>query len=132
MLTTSRDLPVTLAETAASTAAIVLTLAVAWHGFTVHFCLGSCTAPSTEEIVIYRFLASALGIAVVAALVLAARRGASWAMFWHLAVATVAGLTAAVFAVPSIDFDELREPDPVPANPNYEPCYSGSNDCVGG
>lgn len=132
MLTTSRNLPVTFAETAASTAAVLLTLAVAWHGFTVHFCLGSCPGPTSGEILVHRLLAAALGLAVVTALVVAARRGASWAMIWHVGMALVALFTAALFAVPTIDWQDLRTPDPVPTGPSYEPCYSGSNDCVGG
>ena len=132
--THERPRPAGLAETGASTLAILLVLATAWHGFGVYFCLGSsCPGPDAGQILTYRLLAGALACAVVAALALAVRRGARWALLWHLAVAAAAFLVAVVFAVPSIDLDDLREPDRPERNPEYTPCHSGPpNDCPGG
>ncbi|KRB79654.1 hypothetical protein ASE01_23295 [Nocardioides sp. Root190] len=125
--------PAGAAEASASIAAILLTFAVAWHGFGVYFCLGAhCSGPSDQEILTYRLLAGALGVAVLASLALAARRRATLAFVWHLAVTALAAAVALLFAVPQIDFRELTEPEPPAENPSYVPCHSGSNDCVGG
>lgn len=128
-----RPRPAGLLEVAASASAVLLTLATAWHGFGVYFCLGGlCPGPSPEEIVTYRLLVAALGLAVVASLTLAVRRRARWALLGHGFVALAAGAAALVFAVPSLDLRELREPAPPPPDRGYVPCYSGSNDCPGG
>jgi hypothetical protein len=125
--------PVGLAEVGASGAAVLLTLATAWHGFGVHFCIGaSCPGPSDGEILAYRVLAGALAAAVLTSIALATARGAAVAFVWHLSVAVVAAAVAVIFAVPQVDLRELAEPEPPAENPAYEPCYSGSNDCVGG
>ncbi|WP_408896321.1 DUF6234 family protein [Nocardioides sp. R1-1] len=130
---TERPRPAGLLEVAASTCAVLLTLATAWHGFGVYFCLGGlCPGPTGGEVLAYRLLVSALGLAVVASLALAVRRRARSALLWHGLVALSAVATALVFAVPSIDLRELREPAPSPPDRGYVPCYSGSGDCLGG
>ena len=69
----------------------------------------------------------ALGAALVAALV--ARR---WELAWVAGVLLVIGIVAALlFAVPQGRWMSV-ENDPAPLPSNYQPCYSGSNDCVGG
>lgn len=125
--------PAGLGEASASLVAVLLTLAVAWHGFGVYFCLGgTCSHPTDQEILVYRLLATALGVTVVLSLALAARRRATAAFVWHLSVTVVAAGVGTLFAVPQIDVRELTEPETPAENPAYVPCYSGSNDCVGG
>jgi peptidoglycan/LPS O-acetylase OafA/YrhL len=69
----------------------------------------------------------ALGAALLAAL--AARRSK---LAWLAGVLLVLGIVAALlFAVPQGRWTPV-EPGPEPLPSNYEPCYSGSNDCGGG
>ena len=118
-------------EITAALAAVVLTVATFWHGLTVYFCWYGCDAPSDSEILVHRLLTGGLAVAVLTTVVTAALRRGRWVFLWHVAVAAVALAVALVTAMPQIDWDGSRTPPPGPG-PDYVPCYSGSNDCVGG
>lgn len=118
-------------EITAALAAVGLTLVTFWHGLTVYFCWGGCDGPTATEVLVHRLLTGGLAIAVLTTLVTAALRRGRWVFLWHLAVAAVALVVALLTAMPQIDWDGTPTPPPGPG-PDYVPCYSGSNDCVGG
>ena len=118
-------------EITAALAAVGLTLATFWHGLTVYFCWSGCDAPDDAEILVHRLLTAGLAVAVVTTLVTATLRRGRWVFVWHLAVAGLALVVALLTAMPPIDGDGSQSPPPGPG-PDYHPCYSGSNDCVGG
>ncbi|MDQ6522201.1 DUF6234 family protein [Nocardioides sp. LHD-245] len=123
----------TLVEALASAATAGIALFLPLLQFGAYFCIGgACGGPDADAIRLYRVLVAVLATTAATTLALAVRRRARRAIRWH-AVVAVAGLGSAVlFAVPAVDWADLLREDPPPPNPHYVPCYSGSNDCVGG
>jgi hypothetical protein len=100
------------------------------NAFLASFCLdpSGCDVHTTF-VWGYRSAALALVLAVLGTLVLAVRRGATFAVVWHALVGLVGLAAALVFAVPAFSLDDTRSPDPQPSDPSPVPCYSGSADC---
>lgn len=122
----------TLLEALASATVVGIALFLPLLQFGAYFCIGGgCGGPDTDAIHLYRVLVTVLAAAAVLTLVLAVRRRARPAIRWHVAVALAGVGSAALFAVPAVDWGDLLREDP-PPNPHHVPCYSGSNDCVGG
>ncbi len=119
-------------EAATSILAAALVLWLPLHHVGVYFCLGECPGPTAEDIATYRVLVGLLAGLIVASFGLAVVRRARWAWAWHVTLAVAGVLSAAVFAVPTVDWADLLRPDP----PSYDggvPCHSGPpNDCPGG
>jgi O-antigen ligase len=118
-------------EITAALATVGLTLATFWHGLTVYFCWSDCQGPDDSEILAHRLLTAGLALAVVTTLVTATLRRGRWVFLWHLTMAGIALVVALLTAMPQIDWDGGQSPPPAPG-PDYVPCYSGSNECVGG
>ena len=107
---------------------IVLIVALFWQLFDVYFVLGGeAVEPTDREHTRYLVTASACGVSAVAAVVAATRSGRTGARVMSLLTLVGALVAAALFAVPTIDLD--RDPVPNQLPDNYEPCYSGSNEC---
>lgn len=78
----------------------------------------------------YEVTASACLLILVSACILAivgGNRPLAWATGIFLVVGVVAAL---IFAIPQGRWEPHSEPKPLPTD--YQPCYSGSNDCPGG
>ncbi len=120
-------------EAVASVVAVGVVLWLPLHHAAVYFCFGGgCPGPSPEDTNTYRLLVGALALAVVVTFVTAAVRGARWSWGWHVAVALAGAASAALFAVPAVDWVDVVRPDP-PAYDGGVPCHSGPpNDCPGG
>lgn len=111
---------------------IVLTfgfvLALTWQAFDVYLVFGGESVEPTEsQVTRYVWTASACVTSAVAAVVAATIAGARGARVTSVVGLVVAAGAAALFAVPTIDFSSDPEPHGLPHN--YEPCYSGSNEC---
>ena len=125
--------PVGVLEALASLGAcgLVLLLPLLWFG--AHLCaFGECSVPGAEDVRHYRLTVGAIASLVALALVLAVRRRARLVLAWHCTVGLVAVVASLAFAMPSIDWQQLRQRH-TPSSPDYVPCYSGPpNDCPGG
>ncbi|MBM7519315.1 DUF6234 family protein [Nocardioides nitrophenolicus] len=121
-----------LVEALASAAAAGIALFLPLLQFGAYFCFGGGCGPDPGAIHLYRVLVAVLAATAVTALILAVRRRARGMIRWHAAIALAGAASAVLFAIPAIDWAELRRDDPPPLDPSYVPCYSGSNDCVGG
>ena len=77
-------------------------------------------------------LTAAICVIALGASVLSAVISRRWELAWVAGILVVIGLVAALlFAVPQGRWMRADEaPEPLPTN--YQPCYSGSNNCVGG
>lgn len=110
---------------------IVLIALLPAQWFAAYFTFWTPVTIDEGEMRLYEVTASACLIALGASLLLAVvarRRGLVWASGIFLIVGIAAAL---VFAVPQARWVQVDdEPPPLPSN--YEPCYSGSNDCGGG
>ena len=106
----------------------VLIVALFWQSLDVYFVLGGeAMEPTDREHTRYLVTASACGVSAVAAVVAATRNGGAGALVMSLFTLVGALVAAALFAVPTIDLH--RDPVPNQLPNNYEPCYSGSNEC---
>ncbi|MCG8153855.1 hypothetical protein GUY44_25495, partial [Pimelobacter simplex] len=120
-------------EMLASLGAVVVIVLLPLQYLGAHLCAwGECAVPGPDEIRTFRVLAGVLAVAVVTTLALAVRRRARLAVAGHAVVGVVGLVAALVFAMPGIDWAGLRQDEPPARNPDYVPCYSGSDDCVGG
>lgn len=108
---------------------LIALLPVQW--FAAYFTIWTPVTIDEGEMRLYAVTASACLITLGSSLVLAfvaRRRGLAWASGLLLIVGIAAVL---VFAVPQARWVQVDDvPQPLPSN--YEPCYSGSNDCGGG
>ncbi|MDO7867346.1 DUF6234 family protein [Nocardioides jiangxiensis] len=117
-------------EVAASLAAVAGAVFLPVFAIGTHICaFAECREPTTREIRVSQGVAVLLVATVLTTLLLAARRGARWSWLWHVSVAAVAGVAVIGF---TLGVDWSPDPEPVPRNPDYVPCYSGSGDCPGG
>jgi hypothetical protein len=92
---------------------------------------GQVRIPTPSEISAYEWTAGlSLLIAVVSLAVAIIRRRRGWIVM-SVIVLLVIGGTAFVFSVPQARWVPSSAPVPVDRQP-HPPCYSGSNDCVGG
>ncbi|MBU2696277.1 DUF6234 family protein [Pimelobacter sp. 30-1] len=130
-----RPVPPTLSalELLASLAAVIVVVLMPLQFIGAHLCAwGECSVPGAEEIRTYRLMVLVLVVAVTTTLTLSVRRRAHVAVAGHAVVGLVGLAVALVFAMPTIDWADLRREEPPAPNPDYVPCYSGSGDCVGG
>lgn len=125
--------PVRVAEPLLSLLAVALVVFFPGNAFWAYFCLQTCTGPPPENVWAHRVGVALLVLAVAGTIVLAVRRRARWAFVWHGLVALAGLVSAAVFAVPQVDWRALLdEPAPEPDR-HYVPCHSGPpDDCPGG
>jgi len=111
-------------------AVLLIVGALLWQYLDVYFTFSAVPDEVTARDRARYTVTAGIGVAVaISAVVLALVRRRVLAFVVAVVLATVMIGVAAVFAVPRPDWD----PAPIDNGPsNYEPCYSGSNDCVGG
>src|SRR5688500_10347582 len=112
----------------ATSLTFVLVLALMWQALDVYLVFdGSSVVPTDGQATRYVWTASACVIFAVVA-VIAATRGGSRAAGVTATIGIVVALAAAlILSVPQDRFRPEAERQPLPAD--YEPCYSGSNEC---
>ncbi len=104
------------------------------HWFSVYFSISSSPRmASVRDGEIYvRSAAVAVAVPIVALVIALFVRARSLVILCAVFIVGLS-LAALIFAIPQNRFVPHHEiPTPKPANSNYHPCYSGSNDCVGG
>ncbi|GAA3536363.1 hypothetical protein GCM10022234_36490 [Aeromicrobium panaciterrae] len=107
---------------------LVLIVALFWQLLDVYFVLGGeAVEPTDREHTRYLVTASACGVSAVAAVIAATKGGRAGTRVMSLITFVAALVAATLFAVPTIDLH--RDPAPNRLPDNYEPCYSGSNEC---
>ena len=121
-------------EGLASTAAVVLIVALALNWFGAHLTFfGDPVVIDDQEVRHYWFIVGLLALSLIASWVGAARRGARAAWAWHALVAVMGLAAALLFAVTSAGpvGDEPEPPRPARTGPR---CYSGgdAHECPGG
>ncbi|MEO6606554.1 MAG: DUF6234 family protein [Aeromicrobium sp.] len=108
--------------------AFALVLVLTWQALDVYFVFGGeSVEPTDSQVSRYVWTASACVASALAAVVAAMIAGSRGARVTSVVGLVVAAGAAVLFAVPSIDFHPDPEPNRLPEN--YDPCYSGSNDC---
>jgi len=134
---TERMVRQTLLALLEATLSLVMVGMVLWFPFTsavANACFfGDCSGPTPDDVRFYRVSAGVFAAVTVAVFLVAHRRGARGAYFWHALVAVTGAASAIAFQVPDVDWAEQFRDEPPPTNPDYVPCYSGgSSDCPGG
>lgn len=110
--------------------AALLVVALVWQWLDVHLTFfGTLPEPTPGDGVRYVVTASACVVLATAGLLAALAAGHPRVAALGVVVLVVALVAASLLAVPSDRW--AREPVDRPA-PAYEPCFSGSGDCVGG
>ena len=108
----------------------VLVLALVWQYVDVHLTFfGEVPEPTPADGLRYVVTATACLVSVAVALGAAVLAGHVRVAVLGVVLLVVAVGAAVALAVPSDRYARPSVPDPGPA---YEPCYSGSGDCVGG
>ena len=98
--------------------------------FTTYFVIWGSPVVTESGIQNYEVTASACLLLLVGACVLAIA-GRNRPLAWATGIFLVVGLVAAlIFAIPQGRWEAHSEPKPLPSD--YQPCFSGSNDCPGG
>lgn len=91
---------------------------------------GSCSTPTTENVVTFWVTTSIMAVLVILTLRSARARG-SWPAFtWHVIVGLVASAAIVLFSVPLIDVDGLVDVMNPPLPPPPTGCFGDS--CTGG
>lgn len=125
----------TVVELGGSVFSLMLMVALQWNDMMSGFCLETCVDVTQEDVNTYWTDTVFLIVVVVATFIAAWFRRAERAWLWHVIVAILA-----VFAITGSEVSmKPATPDPMPTSTpdlrlpsNYHPCYSGSNNCVGG
>lgn len=120
-----------LSGVAALVIGLVLTFLLVWQFTDVYFVLdGQSDTPTDAQARRYVWTAALGLVSMASALLLATCASARGAIVASSIGLVLALIVAAVFAVPQ---DRWKPQPPVNELPDdYQPCYSGSNDCVGG